>query len=427
MWMSGYAARTKPAEGTLHDLWAKAITLQDQTGNKVVLLTVDLIGVDRELGQKVRHEIAKKLNTPTSHVVLNCSHTHTGPVVGRNLGSMYDLDPLQLSYVREYTSDVEKELVKLALQSAAKLVPVKLYYGTTSATFGVNRRANSEKQYLERRKSNSVVGPCDASVSILNVVTDDQQSKVVLFGYACHATTLSNNLWSGDWPGFAQIELERAIPTAQAMFVNGCGADQNPMPRGNVNLAEEHGTSIAKSISNALPKNETITGPVRASEKEVVLAFAQPKSKDELNELTKHQNKYEQLRARWLQADWSRSGKQIVDYPYPVQVVRIGSVGMVFLGGEVVVDYALRLKRECQSTKRTELQHPWVSGYTNDVMAYIPSERVLAEGGYEGGGAMLYYGLPVPGKPVSSRRSSMQSTSNWIHFSHPRNEHQPQE
>ena len=54
----------------------------------------------------------------------------------------------------------------------------------------------------------------------------------------------------------------------------------------------------------------------------------------------------------------------------------------------MVVDYALRLKRELGP--RT-----WAMGYANDVMAYIPSKRVLLEGGYEGGGAMVYYGLPT--------------------------------
>ncbi|MEZ6079978.1 MAG: hypothetical protein R3C56_31180 [Pirellulaceae bacterium] len=65
----------------------------------------------------------------------------------------------------------------------------------------------------------------------------------------------------------------------------------------------------------------------------------------------------------------------------------------VTLGGEVVVDYAIRLKSELTGPAT------WVAGYSNDVMAYIPSRRVLAEGGYEGGGAMVYYGLPSVWSP----------------------------
>ena len=81
-------------------------------------------------------------------------------------------------------------------------------------------------------------------------------------------------------------------------------------------------------------------------------------------------------------------------YPYPVGVWRIGDeIQFVILGGEVVVDYAIRLKAELSGTKT------WVAGYSNDVMAYIPSRRVLREGGYEGGGAMVYYGLPTVWSP----------------------------
>jgi hypothetical protein len=81
-------------------------------------------------------------------------------------------------------------------------------------------------------------------------------------------------------------------------------------------------------------------------------------------------------------------------YPYPVQAWKLGDgPTWVMLGGEVVVDYALRLKRELGPNL-------WVAGYTNDVMAYIPSLRVLKEGGYEGGGAMAPYGLPTAWGPA---------------------------
>jgi hypothetical protein len=73
----------------------------------------------------------------------------------------------------------------------------------------------------------------------------------------------------------------------------------------------------------------------------------------------------------------------------PVQVWRIGDWRLVALGGEVVVDYLLRIRREHQGPI-------WAAGYANDVSCYVPSLRVLREGGYEGGGAMLYYGRPGP-------------------------------
>jgi hypothetical protein len=90
-----------------------------------------------------------------------------------------------------------------------------------------------------------------------------------------------------------------------------------------------------------------------------------------------------------------RDGHLPAYYPYPVQVWQFGKdLTWIALGGEVVVDYDLRLKKLFGPGKL------WVSGYSNDVFAYIPSLRVLKEGGYEGGGAMIYYVQPGPWAPA---------------------------
>ena len=86
-------------------------------------------------------------------------------------------------------------------------------------------------------------------------------------------------------------------------------------------------------------------------------------------------------------------GKLPADYPYPVQAWGLDQLNWVFLGGEAVVDYALLFKRNAGSS------HTWVSAYCNDVMAYIPSLRVLKEGGYEGATSMIYYGQPTTWSP----------------------------
>src|SRR5688572_33099629 len=95
LWMSGYAARDKPAEGTLHDLWAKALALDDGHGRRAVLVTLDLCGIDRSLSRRACERIERQHDLERSAVALNVSHTHTGPVVGSNLRSMYFLDERQ--------------------------------------------------------------------------------------------------------------------------------------------------------------------------------------------------------------------------------------------------------------------------------------------------------------------------------------------
>src|SRR5262245_59844381 len=92
LWMSGYGSRNKPAEGKLTDLWAKALVLEDPGGRRGVLVTFDLVGIDRELSLAVCEELKQKHHLPREAIVLAASHTHTGPVVRDNLRVMYNLD-----------------------------------------------------------------------------------------------------------------------------------------------------------------------------------------------------------------------------------------------------------------------------------------------------------------------------------------------
>jgi hypothetical protein len=174
------------------------------------------------------------------------------------------------------------------------------------------------------------------------------------------------------------------------MFVAGCGADQNPIPRRSLDLAKKYGKELAQSSSAVLAGPlRPISGPLSAKYGEIALEFAPLPSRDEIERDTKSSNSFVASRARHLLETINRRGALEKTYPYPVQAWRLGELTWVFLGGEVVVDYSLRIKRNLGSS------HTWVSAYCNDVMAYIPSKRVLEEGGYEGGGAMVYYGLPA--------------------------------
>src|SRR5438270_3888725 len=151
MWMSGYAARTKPAEGKLTDLWAKALVLEDPTGRRGVLVTMDLVGIDRPLSQEVCASIQKAHGIPRAAIILSVSHTHCGPVVGSNLGVMFDLDTTQQALVREYTTTLRRKLIDVVGVAFTKLEPVKLTWGIGRATFAVNRRNNVEKEVPQTR------------------------------------------------------------------------------------------------------------------------------------------------------------------------------------------------------------------------------------------------------------------------------------
>jgi hypothetical protein len=391
MWMSGYASRTRPSEGAVHDLWAKALAIRDPNGRTVLLVTLDLVGIDRMMSNRIRDALQQRHGLGRDRIVLACSHTHCGPVVGTNLLTMYRIDDVERRRIADYTTWLEDAIVKTAGEALGRLTEARLSWANGRCDFAVNRRANPEKDVPHRREQLALEGPDDHDVPVLRVGRPDGSLMSVVFGYACHCTVLSFNKFCGDYAGFAQAELETRHPGATAMFVAGCGGDQNPIPRQKLELAELYGKQLAASVEAVL------AGPLRPIERristayeEIALAFAAIPTAEQLEKDTHDPNFYIASRARHLREVLTSHGKLEPTYPYPIAVWKLDDLTWIFLGGEVVVDYSLRIKRNLGSS------HTWVSAYCNDVMAYIPSKRVLKEGGYEGATAMIYYGQPSP-------------------------------
>jgi hypothetical protein len=399
MWMSGYAARDHGAEGQLHDLWVKALVLQDPAGETAVLVTMDLVGIDRDTSVQVcqRLQAAHQLNR--ANIGLSTSHTHSGPVVGLNLAPMYFLNDSQERQVRDYTSELMESIVQTVGLAMDRLRPVTLQFGEGLTTFAVNRRNNREADVPTLRAAGKLRGPFDHSVAVLVVRSLDGPLVAVVFGYACHATTLDGYFWSGDWPGYAQIEIEKRHADAMALFWAGCGADQNPVPRRSIASAVEYGDRMANAVDDVLSQPlPSIEGRLRTAYQEIDLPLDSLPTRDQLASDARSDDRYVANRAKQLLRKLDSTGKISSTYPYPVQMWRLGQdVRFVSLGGEVVVDFAIRLKHELRPGP------VWVAAYMNDVMAYIPSERVLTEGGYEGGSAMVYYGLPSKWAPGVER------------------------
>jgi neutral ceramidase len=391
MWMSGYSSRDKPAEGALHDLWAKALFLEDPQGKQAVLVTLDLVGVGRDLSQAICADLMKTYRLERDAITLSVSHTHTGPVVHSNLNTMYQLDEEQQKRVQDYAQGLHRKVVEVVGAARKELKPARLEWGVGTAPFAVNRRNNKEPDVPQLIEKGELKGPVDHDVPVLAVRGTKDELRAVVFGYACHATVLAFFKWSGDYPGFAQLELEKLHPEAVALFWAGCGGDQNPLPRRSVALAEKYGSQLADSVEAVLKKPMTpIKGSLRLSYAEIDLAFADLPSREQLVQDMLDKDKYVVLRAKQLLKQLEDKGSLKGTYPYPVQAWQLGSdLTWVMLGGEVVVDYSLRLKKELGPGKI------WVTAYANDVMAYIPSLRVLKEGGYEGARSMIYYGQPT--------------------------------
>jgi hypothetical protein len=394
LWMAGYGNRTRPAEGKLQDLHVKALALEDPAGGRLVLVTSDLVGLPRELADAVAAEVGRKTGLPRERLMLTASHTHCGPVTRTILNDMYPFTPDQPAKIAAYTERLKVRMVEVVAAALADLQPARLAVGSGSAHFAVNRREPTPKGIINGKNPS---GPVDHDVPVLRVTSPDGRLRAVAFGYACHNTTLQFYRWCGDYAGFAQADLEAKHPGAVALFWAGCGADANPLPRGTVELCQKYGRELADAVDAVLARPMTpVRGNSAARFTTLQLQFDTLPTRDKLSADLLSKNTAQHNRAARLLKTLDAGGKIDDRYPaYPVQVCRLGDeVLWVALGGEAVVDYAHRLKRELAGGPAV-----WVTAYANDVMAYIPSERVLKEGGYEGDTSMVPYGLPAKWAP----------------------------
>jgi len=403
LWMAGFAARTGPSQGTLLELHAKALALQDESGHRAVLVTTDLLGLPLSVSQNIAQRVQQQYGLRRDQLLLNSSHTHSGPVIGTMLAVAYEgkqgMDAEQWAAVKVYTGYLEDRVVKVVGEALHHLRPATLSLGHGEADFAINRRVKTATGYVGGVNRD---GPVDHDVPIL--IVRDQQGKIrgIVFGYACHNTTIGSgfNKFSGDYAGFAQRWLENRYRGAIAMFMQGCGADANPYPRWNkersgVEFARQHGEELGQAVEKATEGSLLpVSGPLKTAFKVFPVRFAGPPTGAAVEAQLKSADIYVRKHAEAMLKIIDQKGQLPATYPYSLEVWQFGSsLTMVALAGECVVDYDLRLKKELGPDRL------WVAGYSNDVFAYIPSLRILKEGGYEGGGAMIYYGQPGPFAP----------------------------
>lgn len=390
VWLAGYGSKRAP-DGKLHDIWMKSLALEAPDGKRAILVTSDFQGVPKEMSDAVFLILKKKHNLERHQVMITFSHNHCGPRLGLDLVDYYPIEAEQVKLVDEYTDLMVRKMADMISESITNLAPASLKMGEGHATFAVNRRNNKEAEVPSIiAKGEPLKGPVDHTVPVMTVTGTDNNLIAILFGYACHPTTLNFTKWCGDYPGFAQILIEKNHPGALAMFVNTCGGDQNPLPRRQVELCEKYGKMLADGVEEALKKPlKTIQPALKTSFELIELPYEKIITRPELEVATRDANA---VRKRWAERMIKKldaGEKFATSYPYPLHAWKLGNeMLMIGMGAETVVDYALRFKAEFG-------KGTWVCGYVDDMIAYIPSRRVWAEGGYEGGPNLYEYGRPA--------------------------------
>ena len=387
--LSGYGSRTTEHEGTSVELHAKALALTWKEDEPVVILTVDNCGVPAAMRDAVLKNIKQAgWKIADARFSLHSSHTHCAPMLPGMLPFLFgkELTETEQEHINRYAGELIRKMTEVVILALNAQQSALVDWEVGKANFAMNRRLPTPSGYANQP---NYAGVRDHSLPVMRVTSSKGKLLALFTSYACHCTTLAINQTHPDWAGYAQKELELRFPEVIAMTAIGCGADQNPNPRRELTFAVSHGVSIAKETVRLinLPMRP-IVGPVTCSSKEVMLPFDSLPDVPTWRQRTLDKHPQTAMHARHF-LSLAEAKNVPPALPYALQVWSFAdSLLTINLPGEVVVDYSLRLKKE-NDPKRT-----WVNAYTNDVPCYIPSQRVWEEGGYEAGGAMIYYGRP---------------------------------
>ena len=379
----GYGNRTGPFESVAQDIWAKALVIEDRSGRRGVIVTADLVGFQAAVvTDDVCRRVCEKTGLERSQLLFNASHTHTGPLL--SLDPRTEANPVAHSRmtaddVREtiaYTRSVRDKLVRLVCEALERLEPARLAWGVGQIDFPTNRRFPRGDRIV---MADNPQGSTDRTVPVLRVDSLDGKLRAVVFGCACHNTTLTgrDNVIAGDYAGVAQQQIEARHPRAQAMFMSGCGADANPSPRGSMELAKEHGNTLGNEVCRVLAERlPPIRGPLVTAYRDVDLPL-QRLSRAEIESRTKLPSA-EAVMARHMLSVLDSGRMLPYSYQAPFAVWRFGEdLTLVALPAEPVADYVSLV---ASLLARGNL---WVAGFNNDCFGYLPTAKVVHEGGHE--------------------------------------------
>lgn len=376
--MAGYGSRNRPSEGVVSDLYAKVLALTDASGQRAVWITTDLIGLRGEVAEQICLEITERTGLSRNQILINSSHTHTGPAIADSDIPAYFIPPESAPLIHAYRDMLQERIVEAVMQALTRMEPAELSSGAGVVSFASNRRELTGDSI----PGANLHGPVDRTMPVLRVASRDGKVRAVVFGAATHNTTLTGGEYriSGDYAGFAQEYVQSHLPGAQAMFVLGFAGDSDPQPRGTLDLARHHGETLGREVLRVLDtKLRPLRGPLNLQfgYADIPLAAAPPRA--EIQKMTEEGSPVWRAQiATWMLDRLDKGLALPTHYRAPIAVWQFGAgLTLVALSGEVVVDYASLI------AKAIGPAHLWLSAYNNDVFGYLPSARVLAEGGYE--------------------------------------------
>lgn len=391
--LAGYAGRQRPADKAEHPLRVQALAMRNPTGERFVWVALDNCEVSHAFMQPVMTELGTRYRLERGTVAVVSSHTHSGPVLEATLIDMVQPAPAEREAIERYSRLLKAELVGVVGDALTNFQPAQLEYGLGRATFAMNRRVYQGDRVVF---GDNPDGPVDWDVPVLRIQGTNGTVRAIVFGYACHGTSVrGGDDWyvvSGEYMAYARQHVEAHHPGAMALFLTGMGADSDPAPRGRLIDARRHGLELAGAVVGVLDRPmRPVRGAFKLAYEEAALPLAAPPGREQLEKDVQSGDAHIRMRAESYLKRLNAGQALPESVPLPIAVLRIGEdLTFLLMGGEVVVDYSRRLKRLFAA------EVPWPVGYAYEVPCYIPSARLLKEGGYETESSLIYYGFYGP-------------------------------
>ncbi len=391
--LAGYAGRKRAADKLDSPLLVQALALKNLSGERFVFVALDNCEVSHAFMQPVLQQLADQLHLGRGEVAVVSSHTHSAPVLQQTLTSMAQGAAEDGERIQKYSRSLQAKIVEVVGTALADCQPATLEQGLGRATFAMNRRVYQGDNVVF---GDNPDGPVDWDVPVLRVKGTNGAVRAILFGYACHGTSVRNGddwyVVSGEYMAYARQLLETHQPGAVAMYLTGMGADSDPAPRGRLLDAKRHGLELAGAVIGALDRPmRAVRGPFKLAYDEVELPLAAPPGREQIEKDAQSQDIHVKKRAEAYLKRLNAGEPLPQSIKLPLAVLRLGDdLTFVLVGGEMVVDYSRRIKRLLAD------DHPWPIGYAYEVPCYIPSARLIKEGGYETDSSLIYYGYYGP-------------------------------
>ena len=436
--MSGFIRRIEPSVGIESPLLATVLVLADEQ-TKIVIFDCDLVGLDLPLVNKIRQAVADRVGTPTSHVSVAVTHTHTGPCTGRgNIGGPHHASPRpgEIEALDAYIENLVGQLAGIAGLADSTRRPARVATGRGKAAVAINREELAEDGVVVVGRNPD--GPTDHTVDVVRVDDLDGNPIAVLTGYAAHPVVMgwSNLLLSPDFPGVVRRIVEQ-VTGATCLYLTGAAGNQALLSFlqddwgeqervGGIvgceaakvffeietrphEVVRDRGTSISPA---ALYHKEFRDGPshqiLKAATRQVSVPL-QPlptleKAEANLAEFSANVSKLEAENAPssvtypalltkiWAQGvvEKVKAGVKQDALTFDIVGYRLDDFVLVGMPGEPFVEIGLGTK------ERSKAEHTMFAGYCNGTVAYWPTAETVAQGGMAVESAVKAYNNSAP-------------------------------